>query len=187
MRRDDEGGMLRLPVSPERDHLRGDPELGVVLVEYGDFECSFCARAYTIVEEILRQIGDDVCFVFRHFPLTMAHPRAMSAAQASECAAAQDAFWPMHHALFEHQDALEDEDLVRYATDLNLDVARFQDELASGSYERRVREDFLSGVRSGVNGTPTFFIDGRRHEGAWDLEALSDALLAAIARKKRAA
>jgi len=159
-----------------RDHVQGPATAPVTLVEYGDFECPFCGRAYPIVKAIQETLRDQLRFAFRHFPLTQSHPHAEGAAEAAEAAGAQGMFWPMHDMLFENQDALEFEDLVSYADALGLDVERFASELAAGVYQPRVREHFLSGVRSGVNGTPTFFINGRRHDDAWDFETLAAAI-----------
>jgi protein-disulfide isomerase len=159
-------GQLTPPVS-DRDHIAGSDDAPVTLVEYGDFECPYCGMAYPIVKTAQRELGDDLRFVFRHFPLSEAHPHARVAAQAAEAAGAQGKFWEMHDMLFEHQDALEPEDLVAYAKALGIDTELFVRELEAGTYEKRVREDFRSGVRSGVNGTPTFFINGSRYDGSW--------------------
>ena len=166
---------LSLPVS-DRDHIRGNPSGAVTLVEYGDFQCPHCGRAYPIVEKLLQEMGDDIRFVFRHFPLSQIHPDAQAAAEAAECAAAQGKFWEMHDALYENQQALDEQSLVGYAADLELNVEQFQQELAGHTHLPRVREDFSSGVRSGVNGTPSFFINDRRYDGAWDLESLMAAI-----------
>jgi len=166
---------LVLPVS-ERDHLRGPAAAPVTLVEYGDYECPYCGQAYYAVKELERLLGENLRFVFRNFPLTTVHPHAELAAEAAEAAAAQGRFWEMHNQLFENQQALEGEDLAGYADLIGLDLPRFIRELTEHRYAGRVREDFLSGVRSGVNGTPTFFINGVRHNGSFDL----DSLLAAI-------
>jgi protein-disulfide isomerase len=162
---------LIVPVG-RRDHVRGPASARVTLVEYGDFECPYCGAAYPVVEELLRRIGQDVRFVFRHFPLTTAHPHAEAAAEAAEAAAAQRRFWEMHHRLFEHADALEYDDLVAHAEAIGLDLTRFERELAEETYAPRVREDFMGGVRSGVNGTPTFFVNDLRHDGGHDLVSL---------------
>ena len=146
------------------------------LAEYADFECPFCGQAYPIVEELLAQYPEQVRHVFRHFPLAQAHPHAQAAAEAAEAAGAQGKFWEMHDTLFENQDALDGESLLAYARELDLDLGRFQRELVMRVHAPRVREDFLSGVRSGVNGTPTFFINGRRHDGAWDVQSLAAAV-----------
>jgi protein-disulfide isomerase len=172
-----DGPTLTPPVSESRDHILGPATAPVTLVEYGDFECPFCGRAHLIVQELLEQLGDDVQFVFRHFPLSQIHPHAMRAAEASEAAAAQGQFWPVHDMLYEHQDALDDESLLGYAQALDLDVNRFAQDLSSHRHANRIREDFMSGV----NGTPTFFINGRRHDGPWDLASLAAAIEPEIA------
>ena len=160
------GSRLTPPVQ-EGDHATGPADAPVTLVEYGDFECPYCGMAYPIVKAAQRRLGDRLRFVFRHFPLKESHPHAKHAAEASEAAAEQGAFWGMHDALYEHQHALADADLLRYATQLGLDAERVGRELAEGTYARRVRDDFRSGVTSGVNGTPTFFVNGERYDGAW--------------------
>jgi protein-disulfide isomerase len=170
---------LKPPVGP-RDHMQGPPDAPVTLVEYGDYECPFCGEAYPVVKAIQSRLGDQICFVFRNFPLTEAHPHAQDAAEAAEAAGAQGKFWPMHDMLYENQDALEPEDLVQYARVLHLDLPRFVREMREHIYAARVREDFLSGVRSGVNGTPTFFINGVRHDGGYDLASLLAAIEEAV-------
>lgn len=155
---------LTLPVG-ERDHSRGPIDAPVTLVEYGDFECPYCGQAYGALKEVGEQMGPRLRLVFRHFPLTTSHPHAESAAMAAEAAAAEGKFWPMHDLLFEQQEDLEKEDLLEYARALDLEMGPFEEALATGRYLPRIREDFTSGVRSGVNGTPTFFINGVRHEG----------------------
>jgi protein-disulfide isomerase len=169
---------LTPPVS-EADHRSGPDDAPVTLVEYGDFECPHCGAAYPIVEEVRREMGPRLRFVYRYFPLTEMHPHAMHAAEAAEAAGSQGKFWQMHAMLFEHQDALEDADLLQYAKALHLDGKRFASELASETHVARIREDIRSGIRSGVNGTPTFFINGVRYDGSWEesdlLAALEDA------------
>ena len=160
----------------DHDHVLGPPAAPVTLVEYGDFECPHCRRAWPIVHQVRAELGDRLRFAFRHFPLTRIHPHAQHAAEAAEAAAAQKAFWQMHDRLFERQFALEDENLLEYAADLGLDAGRLGGELAAGTHRRRVRDDFMSGVKSGVNGTPTFFINGLRHDDAWDSATLIAAL-----------
>jgi protein-disulfide isomerase len=167
---------LILPVS-ERDHIQGLPTAPVTLVEYGDYECPYCSQAHVVVQALQRGLGNLLCFVFRNFPLTTVHPHAEHAAEAAEATGAQGQFWEMHHCLFTHQQALDDVHLLAYAAQLGLDVPRFGREMAHHRYAARVREDFMSGVRSGVNGTPTFFINGMCYNGSLDL----DTLLAAIA------
>jgi protein-disulfide isomerase len=164
-----------LPVAG-RDHIQGPADAAIALLEYGDFECSVCGEVYPVIKEIRRRLGDDLCFAFRHFPMTNVHPHAEHAAEAAEAAGAQGSFWAMHDLLFENQDALEDEDLARYALALGLDARRLMAEVLSGAHARRVREDFRSGVRGGVNGTPTFFINGERYDGARGLDPLLAAL-----------
>ena len=161
-----DGGVARLglPVG-ERDHVQGPATAPVTLVEYGDFECPYCRAAVPIVQEVQRLLGDRLRFVFRHFPLTGVHPHAQQAAEAAEAAAAQEMFFAMHAALFDHQDALDDDHLVQYAADLDLDSARIRGELAAHSHAGRVREDFESGLSSGARGTPTFYLDGARYDG----------------------
>ena len=170
---------LVVPVS-ERDHIKGAFDAPVVLVEYGDFECPHCGRAYPIVKAAQRALGDDLTVVYRHFPLAEAHPHARLAAEASEAAGAQGKFWAMHDMLFEHQGALEEQDLLAYADALDLDRARVAQELETGTYAQKVRRDFRGGVRSGVNGTPTFFINGTRFDGSWGVPDEFIAVLAQV-------
>jgi protein-disulfide isomerase len=160
------GGRLTPPVG-ELDHVVGPDDAPVTLVEYGDYECPYCGMAHPIVKSVQRELGSRLRFVFRNFPLAEAHPHARKAAQAAEAAAAQGKFWEMHDMIFEHQDALEDEDLIADARSLGLDAERVARELEAGTHAKRVRDDFRSGVRSGVNGTPTFFVNGDRYEGSW--------------------
>jgi protein-disulfide isomerase len=155
---------LVLPVG-ERDHAQGPPTAAVVLVEYGDYECPYCRAAEPIVEELQRLLGDQLRFVFRHFPLTPVHSHAQLAAEAAEAAGTQGKFFEMHKHLFEHQEALEDQDLMRYAAELGLDTARFRGELDGRVHASRVRDDFRSGIASGARGTPTFYLDGIRYDG----------------------
>jgi len=166
---------LSLPVTAE-DHAQGPATAPVTLVEYGDFECPYCGRAHPIVKAIQERFGDELRFVFRNFPLSQVHPHAVHAAEAAEAADAQNAFWPMHDYLFEHQRALADEDLIRYAGDLGLDVDHFTTDLTDAVYEEKVRAHFMSGVRSGVNGTPTFFINGARHDDSYEFDILVSAI-----------
>jgi Na+/H+ antiporter NhaA len=172
---------LYIEVDPERDHFRGPIDAPVTVVEYGDFECPYCGRAEPVVRELLQEFGD-VRYVWRHLPLSDVHPNAQLAAEAAEAAARQDAFWEMHDLLFKHQDALGPRDLISYARELGLDVERFTDDLREHTGGARVAEDIDSADLSGVSGTPTFFINGRRHYGAYDIAALSKAVRAAGAR-----
>jgi Na+/H+ antiporter NhaA len=172
---------LAAPVEPHRDHIRGPEDAPITLVEYGDFECPYCGQAEPVIRELLAGRGD-VRYVWRHLPLSDVHAHAQMAAQAAEAAAEQGAFWEMHDLLFAHQDALEPLDLVRYAGELGLDVERFRDDLRRNTGAARVAEDVDSADLSGVSGTPTFFINGRRHYGAYDIATLSAA--AETARKR---
>jgi protein-disulfide isomerase len=167
---------LTIPVTEGRDHIQGPADAPVTLVEYGDFQCPYCGRAYPIVKEVQSRLGDRLRFVFRNFPITTSHPNAEHAAEAAEAAGAQDRFWEMHDHLFESQKRLRDQDLHRYAEELGLDVTRFDQEMADHVYADRVHEDFMGGVRSGVNGTPTFYINGARHDGSYEVDDLVAAL-----------
>ena len=162
---------LTRPVT-DQDHVRGPGDARVTLVEYGDFECPYCRDVQPIVAQLRSRFGDRLRYVFRHFPITTMHPDAQLAAEAAEAAAAQGKFWEMHDLLFQHQGAFAEEHLVQYAVDLGLDVDRFRQELDENVHAGRVRQDFMSGVRSGANGTPTFFLNGVRYDGAWDLDSL---------------
>jgi protein-disulfide isomerase len=162
------------------DHALGPETAPVTLVEYGDYQCPACGQAYPIVKELMDRLGRRVRFVFRNFPLATVHPDAEGAAEAAEAAGAQGRFWAMHDLLFENQEALGGEDLVGYASVLGLDESRFAGELTEHVHAARVREDFTGGVRSGVNGTPTFFINELRHDGPFDLDNLLGAVEAEI-------
>lgn len=171
-------------VDPERDHIRGPEDAPVTLVEYGDFECPFCGQAETIVRELLASSEDDVRYVWRHLPLSDVHSSAQLAAEASEAAAAQGAFWEIYDAFLSHQDALTPQDISRVAHELNLDVERLWAEVRRHEYAPRVAEDVASADASGVSGTPTFFINGRRHQGAYDIGTLKGAVRAARNRTR---
>jgi protein-disulfide isomerase len=157
---------LTTPVG-ERDHVQGPASAPVTLVEYGDYECPHCGHAYPIVKRIQKRLGDRLRFAYRNLPLAEIHPHATAAAELAEAAGMQGKFWEMHDLLFENQRALEPADLRRYVKKLDLDVGKLDAALASGSPSERVRHDFMSAVRSGANGTPTFFINGHRFDGAW--------------------
>ena len=166
-------GTLRPPVGAD-DHVLGPYEAPVTLVEYGDFQCPHCRRAHGVLPKVLKRLGSRVRFVFRHFPLVESHPDALHAAEAAESVAAQageEAFWRMHDLMYDHQrdsdDSLDDAHLVRYAEQAGADPATVGLDLAGGTYEERVKASFMTGVRSGVNGTPTFFINGVRFDGDW--------------------
>lgn len=166
---------LAVPVG-ERDHVQGPPGAAVTLVEYGDYECPHCGAVHPIVKDVQRLMGDRLRFVFRNFPLSSIHRHAMRAGEAAEAAAAQGKFWEMRDRLFEHQQRLEDSDLIAHAEAIALDVARFRRDMASHAFLARVQEDFRGGMRSGVKGTPTFFINGVLHTTGYDLEPLLAAL-----------
>jgi Na+/H+ antiporter NhaA len=172
---------LAVPVDPERDHIRGPEDAPVTLVEYGDFECPYCGQAEPIVRELLADFGD-LRYVWRHLPLNDVHPHAQVAAEASEVAATHGRFWEMSDLLLSHQDALTVRDLIGYAGELGLDADRFKEALRKQKYAPRIAEDLESADMSGVSGTPTFFINGRRHYGAYDISTLSAAVKAARAR-----
>jgi Na+/H+ antiporter NhaA len=171
-------------VDPERDHIRGPGDARVTLLEYGDFECPYCGQAEQVIRELLVSLGGDVRYVWRHLPLNDVHPRAQLAAEASEAASAQGRFWEMHDALLARQDQLRPSDLRQRAEELGLDLERFIDDLHTHAHAGRVLGDVASADESGVSGTPTFFINGRRHYGVYDIEALTRAVQAA---KRRAA
>jgi Na+/H+ antiporter NhaA len=172
---------LAVPVDPGRDHIRGPANAPVTLVEYGDFECPYCGQAEPVIRQLLAGHGD-VRYVWRHLPLNDVHPHAQLAAEASEAAAEQGAFWEMHDLLLAHQGDLLMRDLVRYARDIGIDTTRFRDHLARRAGAARVAEDVESADLSGVSGTPTFFVNGLRHYGAYDIDALSEAVQTAKAR-----
>jgi protein-disulfide isomerase len=172
---------LTVPVSEDRDHIQGPASAAVTLVQYGDYECPYCGEAHPIVKDVQAQMRDRLRFVFRNFPISTSHPHAEQAAEAAEAASGQGRFWEMHDTLYENQRRLRDEDLRSYAGRLELDVERFARELAEHVHAPRVHEDFVSGVRSGVNGTPTFYINGVRHDDSYETEVLLDALERAAA------
>lgn len=165
---------LSIPVS-SRDHARGKPRAPVTLVEYGDYECPYCGEAYPIIRAVQRRLGDDLRFVFRNFPISELHPHAFRAAQFAEAAASSGRFWEAHDLLYEHQSALSADELLAYGQSLGLDgtvVAAGFD----GCFDPKIRADFLGGIRSGVNGTPSLFINGPRYDGPRDVESLVTAL-----------
>ncbi len=168
--------VLTLPVDEGRDHVQGSTGAPVTLVQYGDYECPYCGQAYPIVKAVQARMGDRLRFVFRNFPISTSHPHAEHAAEAAEAAGAQGKFWEMHDLLYERQQHLGDGDLRGYAEDLGLDVQRFDAEMSGQVHKARVHEDFMSGVRSGVNGTPTFYINGVRHDDSYDTEVLLGAV-----------
>jgi Na+/H+ antiporter NhaA len=171
-------------VDPERDHIRGPESAPVTLVEYGDYECPYCGQAEVVIRELLDQFGDELRYVWRHLPLNDVHAHTQMAAEASEAAGAQGAFWPMHDRLLASQDELEVDDLRRTAEELGLDGERFWDDLRQRRFAERVGEDVASADESGVAGTPSFFINGRRHSGAYDIDTLTGAVRTARAQAR---
>jgi protein-disulfide isomerase len=166
---------LVLPVGT-RDHIEGLLTAPIMLVEYGDYQCPYCAQAVEIVREVQYELGDRLCYIFRHFPLTDLHSHAARAAEAAESAGVQHQFWEMHYQLFHHQTALSETNLWHYAHNLGLNVDRFESELNNERHLRHIQEDLRSGEESGVDSTPTFFINGVRHVGRWDAGSLLNAM-----------
>jgi protein-disulfide isomerase len=168
---------LTEPVSA-KDHAQGPAKAPVTLVEYGDYECPACGAAYPDLKEVQEEMGENLRFVFRNFPLSNMHPHAFAAAEAAEAAAAQGKFWEMHDMLYEHQDDLEPDTLVSYAEALGLDINRFVKDVNEGAFKTKIKHDFQTGVMSGVNGTPSLFINGERYDGSLDAETLLEVLQA---------
>lgn len=162
---------LKVPVG-KGDHIQGDLNAPVMLVEYGDFECPNCGEAYPICKRIQEELSGKICFVFRHFPLKELHSHAFSAACSAEAAGKQKKFWEMHDMLFENQEELHDEDLLGYASKLDLNMNKFMKDMKSAGVAKKVHDDFMGGVRSGVNGTPTFYINGVRYDDSYNYDTL---------------
>jgi len=178
---------LTIPVTEARDHIQGANTAKVTLVEYGDYQCPYCGEAYPIIKKIQKRFGADLRFDFRNFPITDAHPFAENGAEIAEAAGAQGKFWEMHDHLYENQQSLSNVDFfARYASEkLGLDGKRLEREVQARTYTSRIKEDFMSGVRSGVNGTPTFFINDYRHNGSYDYEVLEEAIEIAMGARKK--
>jgi protein-disulfide isomerase len=170
---------LTIPVS-DQDHAQGPADAPCTLVEYGDFQCPHCRAAEQAIRRLQRHFGDRLRFVFRNFPLTRIHPYAQSAAETAEFAASHDRFWEMHHLIFKNQDRLDVDLFIELAAELNLDTAELTHALDKGIFAGRVRSDFTGGVRSGVNGTPTFFVNGERHNGSFEFDRLVEAVEEAL-------
>jgi protein-disulfide isomerase len=168
------------PPVTDQDHSLGAAEAKCTLVEYGDYQCSYCGEAYPIVKRLRKHFADDLRFIFRNFPLGEMHPQAEHAAETAMFAGKYGKFWEMHDLLYENQQRLDDDGLLEMAGSLKLDVDRLQQDLAAGTYLAAVKGDFRGGVRSGVNGTPTFFINGQRHDAGFDLETLTAAIQARL-------
>lgn len=168
------------PPVTDQDHRLGAAEATCTLVEYGDYQCPYCGQTYPIIKRLRTHFADDLRFVFRNFPLGEMHPQAEHAAETAMFAGKHGKFWEMHDLLYEHQQRLDDDGLLEMAGNLNLDVDLLRQDLAAGTYLAAVKSDFRSGVRSGVNGTPTFFINGQRHDAGFDLETLTGAIQARL-------
>lgn len=167
---------LRTPVG-QRDHTTGKTSATVTLVEYGDYQCSHCSEAYPLIKKLRKEFSNDLLFVFRNFPLQESHPEAMIAAQAAEAAGIQNKFWEMHDLIYEHQEELSENNLVYFAETLNLDIDQFKNDCSSQDVASKIESDFESGIRSGVNGTPTFFINDKRLDSYDEsYESLADAV-----------
>ncbi|HLY68145.1 MAG TPA: DsbA family protein [Puia sp.] len=158
---------IKPPVN-SKDHCQGNASAPIELVEFGDYQCPHCGRAYPIIKSIQKKLGNKLKFVFRNFPLAEAHPYATHAAIAAEAASAQNKFWEMHDIIFENQDRLDDPHLVHYAEKIGLNVAKFKTDFEKPEFAEKVENDFESGIRSGVNGTPSFFINGQKYNGDWE-------------------
>jgi protein-disulfide isomerase len=176
---------LKTPITPE-DHIQGPENAAATLVEYGDYECPYCGRAYPIVKRVQKHFGKGLRFVFRNFPLSEMHPQAESAAETAEFAGAHGKFWEMHDGLFENQERLGGPLYLELAQRMSLSAEQLQQALGEGKYQKRVRADFSTGVRSGVNGTPTFFINGKRHDGPFDFESLVLAIEQELGKQRNA-
>jgi protein-disulfide isomerase len=167
--------MLKVPVTP-KDHMQGDADAAIVLVEYGDYECPHCGHAYPIIQRVQKHFGNQLAFVYRNFPLNEIHPTAQAAAETAEFAGANGRFWEMHDGIFENQASLSPQLLLALAVKFDLSESDLEAALSSGQYTQKVKSDFIGGVRSGVNGTPTFFINGQRHDGPFEYEDLVAAI-----------
>ena len=164
------------PAVSNNDHIQGSADAAIELVEYGDYQCPYCAQAYSIIKSLQRSFGKNLKFVFRNFPLTEMHPYAMNAALAAEAAALQNKFWEMHDYIYEHQQRLDDKSLLGYAEKLGLDLKRFKNDIKLDTLTNKVEQDFESGARSGVNGTPSFYVNGKKYNGDWELDAFEEFL-----------
>ncbi len=161
---------LRVPIN-EKDHFQGDLHAPIQLVEYGDYQCPYCGQAYGIVKNIQEKLGKNLLFVFRNFPLTEMHPHALTAAVASEVAAKHGKFWEMHDALYENQKNLSDSNIIQLAEEIGIDTEEFEKDFQNEEFVNKVQADFESGVRSGVNGTPSFYVNGKKYEDSWDYDS----------------
>ena len=172
-----ESPKLMIPVMIERDHIEGPSNAPLTLVEYGDYQCPYCGAAYPEVKKVQKELGSKLRFMFRNFPITTSHEFAEHAAEIAEAAGAQGKFWEMHDFLYEHQDLLgDDTSIFAYAEEFGLDVQRLTEEVMNSTYLNRIKEDFNGGIRSGVNGTPTFYINGTRYNGSPTAKGLLETL-----------
>lgn len=176
----EESATLTQPVSAD-DHAEGPADAPLTLVEYGDYQCPYCGAAYPVVKRLQKRLGKKLRFVFRYFPLTQSHPYALIAAKAAEAAALQGKFWEMHDLLFEQQTLLKPEIIHSWAKRTGVNLEQFENGIKQDVVEKRIKEDRRSGIRSGVNGTPTFFINGKRYDGPSDYDSLLAALESALA------
>lgn len=175
---------LTLPVSEDRDHIAGSSDAKVTIVEYGDYQCPYCGEAYPILKRIQKDYGSKLRFVFRNFPLTDMHPHAEFGAETAEAAGALGKFWEMHDFLYEHQSSLGNQDFFfDYAKKLGLDREKIKESVSKRAFAERIREDFMSGVRSGVNGTPSFYINDLRHDAGYEYDSLAEAIDSILKRK----
>lgn len=166
--------MILKPEVNEKDHMQGNPKAPIELVEYGDYQCPYCAKAHYMIQKLQKGMGEQMKFVFRNFPLYDAHPNALHAATAAEVAADQGKFWEMHDILFENQDRLEDDYLMKYAGKIGLDTKKFEADFSNPKYAEKIEADLESGLRSGVNGTPSFYVNGQKYTGEYSAEALME-------------
>jgi protein-disulfide isomerase len=180
--KEEEVNKLTVPVNIGTDHVRGSIDAPITIVEYGDYECPYTGMAYPVVKEIMKRFDEKIYFVFRNFPLREIHPHAQRAAEAAEAAAAQDKFWQMHDYLFEHQKALDDHHLLEYAQKVGLDIEKFKQEMSGHVYASLINKSLKNGIDSGVEGTPTFFVNGVRYEDSWDLDTFSSILEKSLPR-----
>jgi len=168
----------------EKDHIQGSIDSPVILVEYGDYQCSVCKMTLPIIKQLQKEIGEKMCFTFRHFPLKALHPHAFEAAKAAEAAALQNKFWEMHQLLFAHQYDLSHQIYSKLATELNLDSEKFNNDFSSSAIEEKVQNQFMAGVRSGVNGIPCFYINGKRFDGDASYNRIKEILTKEIDKSK---
>jgi protein-disulfide isomerase len=171
------------PSVNSKDHIQGKNTARIELVEYGDYQCPHCGRAYPVIKHLQRSLGADLKFIFRNFPLSEAHPDAFNAAMAAEAAGLQQKFWEMHDIIFENQRSLDVESLFLYAKKIGLDLEQFKTDIQGNALSARVEQDFESGVRSGVNGTPTFFVNGKRYNGDWEEDVFEQYLRGQLAAR----